>query len=237
VAEAKFHRLHIAGFDEALGEGIPAGHVVLLVGPPGTMKSSIAYNFLYQHARAGLRGVYLTLEQSRDSLDFQMRRMGLPRDVVGDLLRMEDLARIRLDVLREEAARAKGEQPWLDVLQRHLESLLNGDPLDLLVIDSLPVLEVIGRIRDDRVRLFQFFGWLRELDVTALVISEASHDVRLVRDEEFLADGVITLDLEKVGELDVYRRIRCVKMRGIAHETNVYTLEFADGTFRATQAI
>ncbi len=88
-----------------------------------------------------------------------------------------------------------------------------------------------------RVSAIRFFGWLRGLGVTTLLVSEATHDPNLVRDEEFLADGVISLTMEKVGDLDVYRRIRCVKMRGVAHDTNVYTLEFDASGFRATQAI
>ena len=234
MGEKRFWKMHVRGFDEALGPGIPEGHVLLLVGPPGTMKSSLAYSFLWQNAkREGARGAYVTLEQGRESLDFQMRRMGMPREAVVDKLHVEDLSRIRLGLPEDTA----GEKPWLDVLQRHLEGLKESATLQLLALDSLPVLEIIGGIRDKRVSLFRFFAWLRTLGVTSLLVSEASHDSTIVRDEEFLADGVIAVYMEKVGDLDVYRRIRCVKMRGVDHETNVYTLEFDAGGFRATQTI
>jgi len=36
----------VRGFDEEIGGGIPQGHVVLVAGPPGTMKSSLAYSIL-----------------------------------------------------------------------------------------------------------------------------------------------------------------------------------------------
>ena len=35
-------KTYIKGFDEKLGGGIPEGSVVLVVGEPGTMKSSVA---------------------------------------------------------------------------------------------------------------------------------------------------------------------------------------------------
>ena len=35
--------LHIEGFDEQLGGGIPEGHVCLMAGTSGTMKSSTAF--------------------------------------------------------------------------------------------------------------------------------------------------------------------------------------------------
>ncbi|HKZ48799.1 MAG TPA: ATPase domain-containing protein [Thermoplasmata archaeon] len=235
MGERRFYRMHVRGFDDALGPGVPEGHVVLLVGPPGTMKSSLAYHVLYENAkRDGVRGAYVTLEQGRESLEFQMARMGMPLAAVGEKLRVEDLARIRLGL---EPDPGEGEKPWLDVLQRHLEGLKDSAKLQLLALDSLPVLEIIGGVKEKRVRLFRFFGWLRGLGVTTLLVSEATHDPNLVRDEEFLADGVISLTMEKVGDLDVYRRIRCVKMRGVAHDTNVYTLEFDASGFRATQAI
>lgn len=235
MGERPFYKTYIQGFDEAIDPGIPRGHIVLLVGPPGTMKSSVAYSVLFQNAKHdGVRGAYVTLEQARESLDFQMRRMGMPRDAVGETLHVEDLGRIRLGLAPDGP---EEETPWLDVLQRHLEGLKESPGFELLVLDSLPVLEIIGGIRDQRSRLFRFFGWLRSLNVTTLVISEGTHDPAAVHDEEFLADGVISMAMEKVGDLDVYRRIRCVKMRGIAHETNVYTLEFDRGGFRATQTI
>ena len=41
-------RTFIHGFDDKLGGGIPEGHVVLLAGEPGTMKSTIAFNMIYE---------------------------------------------------------------------------------------------------------------------------------------------------------------------------------------------
>ena len=40
-------RTFIHGFDEKMSGGIPQGHVVLLAGEPGTMKSTIAFNIIY----------------------------------------------------------------------------------------------------------------------------------------------------------------------------------------------
>jgi len=53
-------RTFIHGFDEKLGGGIPEGAIVLLTGEPGTMKSTIAFNILYQNA---LREVRISPEE------------------------------------------------------------------------------------------------------------------------------------------------------------------------------
>ena len=46
-----------------------------------------------------------------------------------------------------------------------------------------------------------------------------------MRDEDFLADGIFSVTMDRVGELDVYRRIRCVKLRGAKHNPGIFTLE------------
>jgi len=237
----RFYRTYIEGFDEALNGGIPEGHVILLSGPPGTMKSSIAYSILWRNAlEDGARGVYVTLEQGKPSLEFQMSRMGLDPAKAADAVRIQDLSRIRRGVEEMRGTARFGspaEKPWLDVLKSHLEDVRQSDPFDLLVLDSLPVLEIIAGLRERRITLFHFFGWLKSLNVTSFVVSETVPDLSSVKDEDFLADGVIHLTMERVGDIDVYRRIRCLKMRGVEHSANIFTLEFREGRFRATQVI
>src|SRR5437899_7954774 len=66
---------HLAGLDAALGGGIPQGAIVLVAGTPGTMKSSLIYNIMYHNAKAGRRGLYITLEQSTESLKSALGRL------------------------------------------------------------------------------------------------------------------------------------------------------------------
>jgi len=231
----------VRGFDEEIGGGIPQGHVVLVAGPPGTMKSSLAYSILYNNAlQDGLTGVYMTMEQDRESLEFQLSRMGMDLKKVGERVRIQDLSRIRRGVeeLRSTARfGSPSEKPWLDILKRHIEDIKSTEDFSLLVLDSLPVLEIIAGLRDRRIGLFHFFGWLKGLKVTTFVVSEVGQDSQNVRDEDFLADGIFSVTMDRVGELDVYRRIRCVKLRGSNHNPGIFTLELQDGVFRVTRVI
>ncbi|MFQ6060817.1 MAG: RAD55 family ATPase [Thermoplasmata archaeon] len=235
----KLFKLYVEGFDEEI-EGVPEGHVVLISGPPGTMKSSLAYNILYHHAKDdGVRGLYVTLEQSRSSLEFHMAGLGMDPADVADELNIQDFSKIRRGIQEmggEKESIEKGSH-WMDIIRKHLTDLKDGMGYELLVIDSLPVLETISDLKNRRTEMFHFFGWLRTLGATTFIISEISPDPNVVYDEDYLADGLLYLTMDKVGEMDVYRRIRCVKMRGVDHSTSYFTLEYKNNRFQVAGVI
>src|SRR5881296_2602177 len=73
-------KTHIHGFDqEVLRGGIPQGHVILIRGASGTMKSSLAYYVLYHNALEGTPGLYVTLEQPAGGLLEHVAVLGLSR--------------------------------------------------------------------------------------------------------------------------------------------------------------
>jgi KaiC/GvpD/RAD55 family RecA-like ATPase len=227
----KLYKTYIKGFDRELGGGIPEGHIVLISGTPGTMKSSISYYFLYHNIIAkNISGLYFTLEQSKKSLRFQTTRMGMTKDI-GKKLQIVDLSTVR------RSAGDYKSKNWLDIIKKHLEILYNKYKFKLLVIDSLPVLEILSLLDEKRTKLFNFFEWLRDLNITTLIINEVSPDPNLLHDEEFLADGNIHLSMERIGDIDIFRRIRCIKLRGMKHNTAIFTLEFKNNIFKITQAL
>jgi KaiC/GvpD/RAD55 family RecA-like ATPase len=227
----KLLKTHIRGFDEELGGGIPLGHVVLITGSPGTMKSTMAYSILYNAVKNDkTSGLYISLEQSSRSLLFQMVRCGMKENFGDDLL-IADLAKIRKQL--DEGH----EKPWLDILRKHIQYILDKYRYQIIVIDSLPVLEILTRLEEKRTKFFHFFEWFRDLKLTSFIITEISDDPTILRDEEFLADGVIHLSMKQVGDIDIHRRIRCIKMRGMDHNTSQFTLEFKNNEFRVTRAI
>ncbi len=227
-------KTYVKGFDKALGGGIPSGHLVLVSGTPGAMKSSLAYGFLYNNYKdEGLRGAYLSLEQGEASLRFHMRRLGFgcEADSKDRFPIISDLGHVR------KLAASGKRKPWLDALRKYIQTMADDERLDIIVIDSLPVFEILADLSSKREDLFHFFGFLRELDATVLIINEAADIPNVMRDEEFLSDGIIFLTMERVGESDVQRRIRCVKMRGMDHAMGYFTLEFKGGEFRVSRAI
>ena len=224
----------IQGFDNRISDAIPEGHCVLIAGEPGTFKSSIAFNLLYNQALTeGRKGVYITLEQSRDNLSIHMDGMGFSHEKVEKLVTIVDLALIRknLDKL--------GPQSWMQIFKTYALNLKESLDYEILVIDSMPVLTMLAEFTNKRQELFHFFEWLRELNVTTFILSEMKCDsYDYAKDgEDFLADGIIHLKMERVGDVNIQRRIRCVKMRATAHSVDYYTLLFQKGLFQATRVI
>ncbi len=225
---------YIEGFDEKMNGGIPRGHNILILGEPGTMKSSIAFYILYKNAiENDLKGAYITLEQSREGLLDHIDSMGLDFNQVKDNISLVDLSLIRknLDKL--------GQQTWAQIFKMYAQNLKKNMNYDILVLDTLPVLELLANFAEPRNDLFHLFEWLKELDSTIVLISEMSQSTKDFGKygEDFLADGIIHLTMQNVDGVTIQRRIRCVKMRGTNHSPDYYTLLYGDGEFQVTRVI
>lgn len=236
----------VRGFDrEVLGGGIPAGSVVLLRGPSGSMKSSLAYYVLYQNALKGVPGLYVTLEQSAGSLLEHIAGLGLRATEVSETLPILDLSRGRehLEALVAKIAEIRGPQgarpvDLLEILKEKIVDLQRSTNARLLAIDSWDALEGLLEFEDRRGETFRFFQWLRGTGLTALLVSEAYPAALDAGFEEgFLADGVFLLTLERTTEISFQRRIQCVKLRSADHRAEAYTLLFQDGRFEVARAI
>lgn len=230
-------RTFVEGLDDTLEGGIPWGHVVLLEGAPGTMKSSLAFSILLHNAaREGLHCLYLSLEERASSLLKQMGSLGLRLDVPkgGSLVVLDP--RTASDLIGEKS-------DWVHGLEEGIRSIKQQQGLDLIAIDSLEALEVLAKFNDRRREMYRLFEWLRDLDVTSFVVTErpdwliAGHVLQGRWDEDFLADGVLHLRIHMVSDLEAQRRLRVVKMRGTKHETGYLAMVLDEGGFRVTRAM
>ena len=227
-------KTYIEGFDDKLQGGIPAGSVVLLVGQPGTMKSSIAYNMLFNNAvKNDMRGLYITLEQSTKSLNRHMTALGMDASAVRDKMEIVDIG-----LIRKKLTQLK-DQSWVQVFKRYAKNLKDSNDYSLLVIDSLPVLSVLAKFETPREELFHLFEWLRDLGVTTILIAEMATSTEAFAEngEDFLADGIVYLRNQEIGDISIQRQIRCVKMRSVDHSSDYHSLLFDNGAFKATKAI
>ncbi len=94
-------RTRIEGLDTVLGGGIPRGHLVLVCGTPGTMKSTLCYTTMYNNAVEGEKGLYISLEQDGEHLRRSMSKMGMEDNGDGRVYIL-DLGTIRRELADKE---------------------------------------------------------------------------------------------------------------------------------------
>ncbi|HEV8594778.1 MAG TPA: ATPase domain-containing protein [Thermoplasmata archaeon] len=221
----------IVGLDDAIGGGFPSGFVIVIGGSPGTMKSSLAFRVVAENAQHGRRALYLACEQSTGGLLSQMEGLGINLAGVPERVKVVDSVQLRR-ILESH----KGD--WLPGLKALVDGARTEGGIDLFVIDSLDGLDAIAAFEPRRRELFRLFEWLRDLGVTTIVVAERPDYLvqgtvlQPRHDEDFLADGVITLRLHPISDQDVQRRLRIVKMRGTRHETAYLALHVSDGEFQ-----
>lgn len=226
-------KTYVEGLDEKLQGGIPAGSVVLISGTTGTMKSSFAYNILYQNALQGIKGMYLALQQTEKNILNQMKNFGWGYDKVAGSLYILDRYKL------QEGVEKYFRKTFLDTLLDHLLLLKQDFNYQLIAVDCLSALETISELRKPRTDIFRFFDWLRKLETTSFLITEMFQDSRAYGryDEDFLADSIIYLKMEEISDIKIQRRVKCVKLRTSSHSTDWYALLFSAGKFRIAEVI
>lgn len=231
MGKAQRIRTHVEDLDRHMEGGIPVGYTVLVCGPSGSMKSTFTFNILYHASREnGMKGLYVSMEQSKENLLNHMASLGM------DASKADDLNVVDMGRLRREMAKGKPED-WFDSLYSQIKRYKNEFDCDILVLDSLDALYALTVLENPRNQLFHFFEDLRELGTTNLLVSEMPHSEVVFGKygvEEFLSDGIVHLrfrEIEIGRKPSVRRYIGIVKMRGTNHDLDYYPLLVEKGRF------
>jgi KaiC/GvpD/RAD55 family RecA-like ATPase len=252
-SEIKRIPMYIEGLDENIEGGIPEGHIVLISGSAGTMKTSVTFNILYNEALRGRISMYCSLEQSYSSIIQQMINMNFDLSKI-NLVIIKDLSEISVAVAKLKAGKGglivvdvgcirkeikdvkvADNKSWLNVVKNVVKKMKDDAGCNVFCLDSLSALYVLSRFENPRIELFYFFEFLRDLDLTSYLISEAQPQSGRYSEyeiEEFLCDGIIYLRLTAFRR-NVVREISVVKMRSTATNNDIFSLEFKHNRFQA----
>jgi len=247
-------KLHIDGLDENIQGGVPEGHIVLISGAAGTMKSSLAFNTLYNEALNNKSGLYLSLEQSVDSITKHVLNMGYNLDMINYIV-IKDLGELHsklaavkdsdkgnlvvvdIGAIRKEIKQVNLDEnrSWLNVIKNVIKKMNAEIGCPLFVLDSLSALYVLSRFQNPRIELFFIYEFLRDLKITSLLISEMPLDGSKYSEyeiEDFLADAIVVIKLTMYRR-QVVREINVVKMRATDCNNDIFSLQFKNGKFQA----
>ena len=200
----------IAGLDDMLGGGIPAGYSMLVVGPSGAGKTILATQFIREGILQGERGVIAVFEKRPDEyLTAALGTAELGQLVSDGMLKLLCLRSLDLSV---------------DETLEELVTAVRELGATRVVIDSLMGFELAlaPSFREDfRESLYRMVGALVDLGVTVLMTAELVESYGELRLSphgiSFLADGII---LQRYVELKgALRRVLAVaKLRGFDHD-------------------
>lgn len=208
----------VVGFDRLVGGGFPRGTVNLIAGPAGSGKSLFGLHFVHNGAGLyGEPGMYLVLEESRDSLERALAAYGMETaslEASGHLL-VVDMGEVRGD---DDGKAVVG----FDDLRDFLAAALPKSGAKRLVVDSLSAVGLYYPNPESlRERLFSFTRFLRSKDLTTVLLSESLEGGPLTRFgiEQFVADSFVCLGLEEI-KGDLRRTITVRKMRFTRHDAS-----------------
>ena len=211
----------INGLEKLLDVEIPQGSIILVAGAEGTLKSGLVFSMVSKYlAASGEHGLYLTLEQTKESHFKNMDSLGLKKS---DVLHVFDYRDVRIEWKNCELDMIKTTEEIIDFYKDKY------DNLTIFALDSLNAIYSLSEEADLRKSMYYFFSRLREEGLTSFLITEMprfrTHGQfnTYSRPECFLADGIIELGIIE-GKGSVKRYIQILKMRAAKHAMEKHQL-------------
>ncbi|MEM4020630.1 MAG: ATPase domain-containing protein, partial [Desulfurococcaceae archaeon] len=177
----------VKGLDELLVNALIEGQLLIIAGHPGAGKTTLVSTICYVNALNGYKCLYLSLQESREKLYMNMKRLGI------DLEKVEKdgyFKYIKIPLIVTEDAVM---DIFMDTVNKSIEEFRPR----IVVVDSItPVLKATQSSVKARAILQNFFAELPKL-INGIVVLIA--EIPLGKEEvelgdiEFVSDMIITL--------------------------------------------
>ena len=202
----------VNGLDSLIEGGLIRGQVHLLVGGPGTGKTILASNFVYNAvSNLGEKAVYATLEESTDYFNKNLLSLGM------DFAALEKAGKIKL--LDLEMLRGKG----LESNIAYLLEVVDQTNSTILVVDSLTALLLACDSQfEQRTFMKMIYKSLKERNVTTLMTVSLTQTGK-IGPEGFLSDSVMLLE-NSLSDNEYKTRFLIQKMRGTDHSRKYHAV-------------
>ena len=215
----------VPGLDNLIGGGFMPGRVYLLVGPPGSGKTTLGVQFLVEGARNGEKGLFVSLYENPTLITQDMLRynFGLLGYVQSKRIVFHDFGEVLFGTGRKFT--------WDEVLDGLLDVVKREEDTKRVFIDSFNSLESsVVDPENKRMAVGKFMRRLHDMGVTVLFSSEMMSSENYT-DEYYLADGVIVLH-HFMRNFQMIRALQVLKMHGVPHDSNLKRIRFTDEGIR-----
>ena len=217
----------IEGLDKMLLGGLLPGRNILLSGPCGTGKSTIAMQFACGALKFKEKSLYVTLEEKKEKIIEDMKKLDLDID--------RAIEEKTLIILGGPIASLNEFMEKVDAKVSHLikeiEEVIKENKINRVVIDSINLFTMLLQTEEEkRLALAALCNTLSNLNCTTILTSETkenSMDLSRYGLEEFVVDGVIVLYLVRQGSRFA-PGIVIRKMRGTNHDKEIKYYQITD---------
>ncbi|NQU39398.1 MAG: circadian clock protein KaiC [Lentisphaerae bacterium] len=201
----------VAGLDAMLGgKGYFRGSSVLLSGPAGTGKTSLAGHLAHGASKRGESCLWFTFEESSSQIIRNMRSLGIDLD-----------AAVRCGLLLFQAERATTYG-----LERHLATIhkmVGQFKPQIVIIDPVTTLSALGTALDVKAMLTRLMDFFKSRGITALFTSltlgGSPEEATDAGGSSLMDTWLLLRDMQSGAERN--RFLTIIKSRGMAHSNQV----------------
>lgn len=205
----------IPGLDDAIEGGFPSPSVLLLVGEPGTGKTTLAMQSLFHGANNGETVIYMTgvsepvfmIKKFMSNFTFYDAKL-----IENSKIQFWDLG---------SSIQTMGTKKALDAIT----DIVRETKASRVIIDPLPLSQLFSSLSDYRKYLYDFLTALRNLQVFTIIVGEKSTESESDL-EAYMVDAVVLLYLKPLDNPLIYKNMmRIRKMRGTNHIRDMMAVE------------
>jgi len=204
----------VPGLDKKLEGGFPEPSSILLVGPPGCGKSTLAQQFVYQGLTEKQPAIYITLDISPDEIIESMKQFGWKVNGMKSKLKFIDAYSWRTgEKAKNHAISNLGDINELNIAISEVIKKLNSSEIKRNIFDSVSTLLIYA----DPTLVVKFIPVMiakcRKAGFTQLfILEEGVHDKKTVQTLNYVTDGLIEFKME-----DDKRLMKISRMKATRH--------------------